>query len=93
MKVIKHSLSESYEYRYFTDNKAKVRFDKFQTMSEAKYGLKFLFAKANKVHKEKMQIQYKLTEIQDSLDDVSNNLYIYIYISIKFFFVMADRVD
>lgn len=55
----------------FSDNKAKVRFDKLQSMSEAKHALKFLFANAAKVHKEKVQFQNKLGEVQDSLDDVS----------------------
>lgn len=58
---------------FISGNKEKVRFDKIQSVGEAKYALKFLFSNAAKVHKEKIQVQNKLTEIQDSLDDVSSN--------------------
>lgn len=47
-------------------------------MAEAKYGLKFLFSNIAEVHKEKVQVQNKLTEMQDALDDVSDFLFIFI---------------
>lgn len=60
---------------FYLDTKAKVRFEKLQTMGEAKYALKFMFSKAAKIHKEKIDIQNKLTEIQESCQDVSKYIF------------------
>ncbi|XP_072394282.1 chromosome-associated kinesin KIF4 [Diabrotica undecimpunctata] len=56
------------------DTKAKTRIDKFQTMGEAKYGIKFLFAKAAEVVKEKVSLQIKLTELQELYNDTQEKL-------------------
>lgn len=44
-------------------------------MGEAKYALKFMFSKAAKIHKEKIHIQNKLNEIQESCNDVSKEIF------------------
>ncbi|XP_050511153.1 chromosome-associated kinesin KIF4 [Diabrotica virgifera virgifera] len=56
------------------DTKAKSRIDKFQTMAEAKYGIKFLFARAAEVVKEKVGLQMKLTELQELYTDTQEKL-------------------
>lgn len=56
-----------------------MKFDKLQTMGEAKSAIKFLFSIGVKMYKDKvqemnqemMQTQNKLQEVQSSLDDVS----------------------
>lgn len=57
---LEQKLSDSNE-----ENRLKIRFDKFQTMSEAKFGIKCLFAKAEEIIKEKVNIQIKLSELQE----------------------------
>lgn len=52
------------------ENKSKTRFDKFQTMSEAKFALKLVFEQAAEMQKEKVQTQLKLNELQDSFNEV-----------------------
>ncbi|KAG5900429.1 hypothetical protein JTB14_029315 [Gonioctena quinquepunctata] len=56
------------------EDKNKSRFDKFQTMSEAKYGLKFLFSRAADCHREKVQVQNKLGEIQDMYSEAVDKI-------------------
>ncbi|XP_074035147.1 kinesin-like protein 3A isoform X2 [Leptinotarsa decemlineata] len=56
------------------EDKTKSRFDKFQTMSEAKFGLKFLFSRAADCHREKVHIQSKLDEIQEIYNEATEKL-------------------
>ncbi|XP_056635115.1 chromosome-associated kinesin KIF4 isoform X1 [Diorhabda sublineata] len=56
------------------DVKAKARIEKFQTMAEAKYGIKFLFAKTAEVVKEKVCTNMKLTEVQELYNEAVEKL-------------------
>lgn len=47
-----------------------MRFDKLQSMGEAKFALKLLFEQAGEIQKEKIQTQLKLNELQDSFNEV-----------------------
>ncbi|CAG9859329.1 unnamed protein product [Phyllotreta striolata] len=47
------------------DNRSKFRIEKFQSMSEAKYGIKFLFVKLGEVVKEKVGFQMRNSELQE----------------------------
>ncbi|KAJ8937403.1 hypothetical protein NQ314_011889 [Rhamnusium bicolor] len=56
------------------ENKSKTRFDKFQSMSEAKFALKVLFEQAGEIQKEKIQMQIKLNELQESYNEIQDKI-------------------
>ncbi|KAJ8941944.1 hypothetical protein NQ318_013278 [Aromia moschata] len=47
------------------ENKSKVRFDKLQSVGEAKFAVKLLFEQAAEIQKEKVQLELKLSELQE----------------------------
>ncbi|KAJ8965902.1 hypothetical protein NQ314_003843 [Rhamnusium bicolor] len=56
------------------ENKSKTRFDKFQSMSEAKFALKVLFEQAAEIQKEKIQTEIKLNELQESYSEFQDKI-------------------
>lgn len=55
------------------ENKSKTRFDTVQTMVEAKFALRGLFEQAAQYHRNYVQAQKALTDVQESNKEVRGN--------------------
>ncbi|XP_018570994.1 chromosome-associated kinesin KIF4 [Anoplophora glabripennis] len=56
------------------ENRSKTRFDKFQSIGEAKFALKLVFEQAAEMQKEKVHTQLKLNELQESFNELQEKL-------------------
>ncbi|KAJ8975927.1 hypothetical protein NQ317_014887, partial [Molorchus minor] len=56
------------------ENKSKTRFDKLQSMAEAKLGLSIMFEEAATIQKEKIQLQLKLSETQELCSEMQEKI-------------------
>lgn len=63
-------------WTFFLETKSKTRFDTVQTMVEAKFALRGLFEQAAQYHRNYMQTQKALTDVQETNKEVNNSLVI-----------------
>ncbi|XP_018334300.1 chromosome-associated kinesin KIF4A isoform X2 [Agrilus planipennis] len=56
------------------DNKSRARFDNIQTMNEAKYCLKMLFQLTSEIKKNEVNLEYRMSELVQSQNEMANKL-------------------